>query len=170
MGTVIHDQPGDHVERHQRGEHTRRAARLDPSGARHAQGVSQRHSAQGLPGPSTTRPAWRAWQETLEACPRVVELCASGPGLACLARRVMAGPGGCVEMGARGMRQGCLWVAMPGLHRVVGACCGTPPRSKRGGAAALVASTREQVFRYLMAAKLSPGSRGPLRTIGCRLP
>jgi hypothetical protein len=54
------------------------------------QGVSQRQAAKVLDVPRTTLQAWRAWQDSIDACPRVVQFFDSVPGLAFLHRLVMA--------------------------------------------------------------------------------
>ena len=109
MGTVIHYTHHGKAERKQRWDRLRRAALLAQYGTLQAQGVSQRQAAKTLDVPRTTRQAWRAWQERLDACPQVVEFFESVPGLAFLHRLVLAFQGGCVEIGACGMRLVCLW-------------------------------------------------------------
>jgi DNA-binding XRE family transcriptional regulator len=90
VGTVIQYAQGGKAERTQRWDRAQRAERLDVYRALQAQGVSQRQAAKVLDVPRTTLQAWRAWQDSIDACPRVVEFFDSVPGLAFLHRLVMA--------------------------------------------------------------------------------
>jgi hypothetical protein len=147
MGTVIHYEQCGNTGRQQRWERIRRAELLDQYGNLQAQGVSQRQAAKALDVPRTTLQAWRAWQERLDACPRVVECFESVPGLACLHRLVLALHVVCVEIGACGMRLVCLLLEMTGLNRFVGASFGTQQQVNRHVEEAMVAYRREETAR-----------------------
>ena len=90
MGTVIQEKPQGNEERHPRWERLERADRFAQAGDLHARGLSQRQAAQGLEVPRSTLQAWRAYQEPRDACPAVVAVLHSVPGLAFLHRRVLA--------------------------------------------------------------------------------
>ena len=144
MGTVIDYKQRGNGARHQRWERIRRAERLDPYRDLQAQGLSPRQPAQALDVPRTTLHAWRTWQDRLDACPHVVELFASVPGLAFRHRLILAFPVVFVDIGAGGIRLVCLLFEMTGLHRFVGASVGTQQRINRGVEEAMVAYTREE--------------------------
>jgi hypothetical protein len=110
-----------------RGARLARAALWARDGERHPQGLSQRQAAKVLAVPRSMLPAWRLSQDSRAACPAVAAFCPTVPGLAGLPRLVLAGPVGCVALGACGMRRVCLWLPMPGLNRCGGASEGTPP-------------------------------------------
>jgi len=97
--------------------------------------------------PRKTLQAWRTWQQTLDACPHVVEFFESGPGLAYLHRLVMALHVVFVEIGACGIRLVCLFSQMTGLNRFVGASFGTQQRINRHVEEAIVVYTREETPR-----------------------
>ena len=68
MGTVVQSTQQGNEDRHQRWDRLERAdlfARYDDL---QAQGVSQRQAATMLEVPRTTLQAWRACQESLDAC------------------------------------------------------------------------------------------------------
>jgi DNA-binding transcriptional regulator YiaG len=90
VGTVIQYAQGSKAERTQRWDRTQRAKQLDGYRDLQAQGVSQRQAAKVLDVPRTTLQAWRAWQDSLDACPRAVQFFDSVPGLAFLHRLIMA--------------------------------------------------------------------------------
>jgi helix-turn-helix, Psq domain len=112
-----------------------------------AQGVSQRQAAKVLDVPRTTLQAWRAWQDSIDACPRVVEFFDSVPGLAFLHRLVMALHVVFVEIGACGIRLVCLFLQMTGLNRFVGASFGTQQQVNRHVEEAMVTYQREETAR-----------------------
>jgi hypothetical protein len=119
-----------------------------------AQGVSQRQAAKVLDVPRTTLQAWRAWQDSIDACPRVVEFFDRVPGLAFLHRLVMALHVVFVEIGACGIRLVCLFLQMTGLNRFVGASFGTQQRINLGVEEAMVTYTQEETQR--LAQGMSP--------------
>src|ERR1700739_1316365 len=86
VSPVMDTQPRGNGDRHQRWERSRRAELLEQYHDLQARGLSQRQHANSLDVARTTLPAWRAWQDRLDACPQVVALCASVPGLAFLHR------------------------------------------------------------------------------------
>ena len=121
VGTGISAQPRGHEDRHQRWHRLARAERDAQYGDRQAQGLSPRPAAQARAVPRSTLPAWRASQERRAACPVVVTLFHRVPGLAFLHRLVLALHLVGVEVGACGIRLGCLVLKLPGLTRFVGA-------------------------------------------------
>src|SRR5262249_45995024 len=127
----IHYAQGSKAERTQRWDRTQRAQQLDGYRDVQAQGVSQRPAAKVLDVPRTTLQAWRAWQASLDACPRVVQFFHRVPGLAFLHRLVMALQVVFVEIGACGMRRVCLFVQLTGLNRFGGASSGTQQQVNR---------------------------------------
>jgi Family of unknown function (DUF6399) len=151
LGTVVQYEPWGNTDRRLRWARLRRAALLAQYGTLQAQGVSQRHAAKALDVPRTTLQAWRAWQEQLDAWPRVVEFVESVPGLAFRHRLVLARQVVCVELGACGMRLGCLFLAMTGRNRCVGASFGTQQQGNRHVAEALVAYRHEETARLTRA-------------------
>ena len=112
-----------------------------------AQGLSQRQVAQVLEVPRTTLQAWRADQESLEACPAVVAFFHSVPGLAFLPRLVVALHLVYPEVGACGIRLVCLFWRITGLDRFVGASYGVQQRVNGRVEEAIVASRREESAR-----------------------
>jgi Family of unknown function (DUF6399) len=118
--------------------------------------------------PRTTLQAWRAWQDSIDACPRVVEVFDRVAGLAFLHRLVLALPGVCVDIGACGIRLVCLLLPLTGLNRVVGASFGTPQRIHLGVEAAMVTYTREETQRLAqgMSPQESPGAQDETFTGG----
>src|SRR5215510_14374394 len=131
-----------------------RAERLDESCALLAQGVSQRQAAQVLDVPRSTRQAWRAYQERLDACPEVVTFFHSVAGLAFLHRLVLALHLVCVEVGACGIRLVCLLLEITGLDRFVGASYGTQQQVNRRVEEAIVAYRQQESTR--LAQELPP--------------
>src|SRR5499426_4293052 len=124
-----------------------RAELLDQYRDLQAQGVSQRQAAKALAVPRTTLQAWRVWQERLDICPQVGTFFASGPGLACLHRLVMALHVVFVAIGACGIRLICLFLQMTGLNRFVGASFGTQQQVNRRVEEAMVAYRQEESTR-----------------------
>jgi hypothetical protein len=147
VGTVIQYTQGSKAERTQRWGRTQRAKQLDGYRDLQAQGVSQRQAAKVLDVPRTTLQAWRAWQDSLDACPRVVQFFDSVPGLAFLHRLVMALHVVFVEIGACGIRLVCLFLQMTGLNRFVGASYGTQQQVNRRVEEAIVAYRRDESLR-----------------------
>jgi hypothetical protein len=147
VGTVRQDKPPGNAARHQRWERIERAALCAPYGDLHAQGPSQRQAAKGLAVPRSTRPAWQAYADSLDACPTVVAFFHSVPGLAFLHRLVIALPRACVEIGACGIRLVCRVLDLTGLNRFVGTSYGTQPRVNGRVEAAMVAYRREESAR-----------------------
>jgi hypothetical protein len=147
VGTVIQYAQGSKAERTQRWDRTQRAQQLDGYRDLQAQGVSQRQAAKVLDVPRTTLQAWRAWQDSLDACPRVVQFFDSVPGLAFLHRLVMALHVVFVEIGACGIRLVCLFLQMTGLNRFVGASYGTQQQVNRRVEEAIVAYRRDESLR-----------------------
>jgi Family of unknown function (DUF6399) len=154
MGTVVHYEQCGNADRQPRWDRIRRAELLAQYGTLQAQGVSQRQAAKALDVPRTTLQAWRAWQEQLDACPRVVEFFESVPGLAFLHRLVLALHVVCVEIGACGIRLVCLFLEMTGLNRFVGASFGTQQQVNRHVEEAIVAYRHEETAR--LAREMSP--------------
>ena len=129
---IIPYTPRGHDHRHQRWAYIERAALFDQEGDRHAPGVSQRQAAQGLDVPRAPRRVSR------------------GRGLFSQRSqsRLPAPPGHCGtwggEVGAGGMRLGCLFLTLTGLHRFGGASYGTPQQGNRCVEEALVAYRQEE--------------------------
>lgn len=147
MGTVIPSTQRGNDDRHHRWDRRERADRFTQYGDLHAQGLSQRQAAQVLEVPRSTLQAWRAYQERLDACPTVVAFFHSVPGLAFLHRLVLAIHVVCTEVGACGIRLGCLLVQRTGLHQCVGASYGTQQQVNRHVAEAMGAYRREESTR-----------------------
>jgi hypothetical protein len=147
VGTVIQYQQRANEERQQRWERIERAELCAPYGDLHAQGPSQRQAATVLARPRSTRQAWQAYAESIDACPTVVAFFPSVPGLAFLHRLVIALHLVCVEIGACGMRLVCLVLDLTGLNRFVGTSYGTPQRVNCRVEAAMVAYRREESAR-----------------------
>ena len=97
--------------------------------------------------PRSTLQAWRAYQENLDECHTVVAFFQSPPGLAFLHRLVLAFHVVCVEVGACGMRLGCLLWKRTGLNRCGGASCGTQPQVNRHVEEAIVLSRHQESAR-----------------------
>jgi hypothetical protein len=147
VGTVTQYTQGGKTERTQRWERMQRAERLDVYRDLLAQGISQRQAAQVLDVPRTTLQAWHVWQDSIDACPRVVAFFESGPGLAFLHRLVMALHVVFVEIGACGIRLVCRFLEMTALNRFVGASYGTQQQVNRQVQEAIVAYQREETAR-----------------------
>jgi hypothetical protein len=90
LATIIQEKQRGTDDRHQRWERLERVALCAQYGDLHAQGLSQRHAAQGLTVPRSTLQAWRADPENLDACPAGVAFFHRVAGLAFLPRRVLA--------------------------------------------------------------------------------
>jgi len=147
MGTVIHYRQRGNNDRHQRWDRIERAELFERYGDLKAQGTSQRQAAQVLAVPRSTLQAWRAYQESLDACPAVVAFLHSGPGLAFLHRLVLAIHLVCTEVGACGIRLVCLLLKITGLHRFVGASYGAQQQVNRRVEEAIVAYRHEESAR-----------------------
>jgi hypothetical protein len=115
--------------------------------ARGKPGASLRHGATALARPRRTLQAGRASQASLDAHPAVVAFFPSAPGRACLHRLVLGRPLVWTEVGACGMRLGCLLVHRTGLDRCGAASSGAQPQGNRQGEEALGASRREERAR-----------------------
>jgi hypothetical protein len=147
VGPVIQETPRGNEDCHQRWERLERADLLARYSDLKAQDISQRQAATVLAVPRSTLQAWRAYHERLDASPAVVAFFPSVPGLAFLHRLVLAIHLVCVEVGACGMRLGCLLLQRTGLHRFVGASYGTQPQGNRRIEAAMVAYRRAESAR-----------------------
>jgi hypothetical protein len=147
VGTVIDIEAGSNCDRHQRWDRTRRAVLFDQYRDLQAEGISQRQAAKRLQVPRSTLQAWRAWHDTLDACPQVVTFFQSGSGLAYLHRLVMALHVVFVEIGACGIRLVCLFLEMTRLNRFVGASFGTQQRLNLSVEEAMVAYCRQETGR-----------------------
>ena len=124
MSTVIDFPSRDNFDRPHLWHRFERADLREHSLDLQTQGVSQRQAAKQLQVPRTTLHAWPSWHDTLDLCPHVAQFFQSGPGLACLHRRVLALPLLCVEVGACGLRLVCLLRNLTGLDRFVAASYG----------------------------------------------
>lgn len=129
--TIIQEKPRGNHDRHQRWARFERADLFEWSSDLSTQGLSQRQAAKGLDVPRRTLQAWRAYHDRLDACPAVVALFQSVPGLALFHQLVRALHLVYVEIGACGMRLVCLFVKRTGLNRFVGASYGTPHQVNR---------------------------------------
>jgi len=147
VGTVIQYKQRSNDDRHQRWERLERADLLQQYDDLKAQGLSQRQVAQVLEVPRTTLQAWRAYQESLDACPAVVAFFHSVPGLAFLHRLVVALHLVYTEVGACGIRLVCLFLRITGLDRFVGASYGVQQRVNGRVEEAIVAYRREESAR-----------------------
>jgi len=147
MGTVIHYRQRGNNDRRQRWDRIERAELFERYGDLKAQGTSQRQAAKVLAVPRSTLQAWRAYQESLDACPAVVAFFHSGPGLAFLHRLVLAIHLVCTEVGACGIRLVCLLLKITGLNRFVGASYGAQQQVNRRVEEAIVAYRHEESAR-----------------------
>ena len=147
MATIIQDKQRGNEDRNQRWARLERADLFARYGDLQAQGISQRQAAQLLDVPRSTLQAWRAYHDSLDACPAVVAFFESVPGLAFLHRLVLAIHLVCVEIGACGIRLVCLFLEMTALNRFVGASYGTQQQVNRHVEAAMVAYRREETGR-----------------------
>jgi hypothetical protein len=101
--------------------------------------------------PRSTLQAWRASQESLDEPPAVVAFFHSAPGLAFLHRLVLGIHLVCPEVGACGMRLGCLRLQRTGLDRFVAASYGAQHQVNRQVEEAIVAYRREESTRLATA-------------------
>ena len=124
MGTVIQDMPHINHRRPPRWDRFERADLLEQYRELRTKGISERQAAKELKVPRTTLQAWRLWHDTLDICPNVAEFFQSGPGLAFFHRLVIACHLVYVEVGACGIRLGCLFLHLTGLNRFVAASYG----------------------------------------------
>jgi hypothetical protein len=151
VGTVIQDTQRGNDERHQRWERVERAELCAQYGDLQAQGLSLRQAAQALDVPRSTLQAWRAYHDSLDAHPAVVAFFHSAPGLAFLHRLVLGIHLVCTEVGAGGIRLGCLLVQLTGLDRFVAASSGAQHQVNRQVEQAIVAYRREESTRLAKA-------------------
>ena len=147
MATIIQEQHRGNQDRTQRWARLERAELFARYGELHTQGLSQRQAAKVLDVPRSTLPAWRMYQDRLDACPTVVAFFQSVPGLAFLHRLVLALHLVCVEVGACGIRLVCLVLELTGLNRFVGASYGTQQQVNRRVEEAIVAYRRDESLR-----------------------
>jgi hypothetical protein len=147
VGTVIQEKQQGNDERHQRWDRRERAELFAQYSDLHAQGLSLRQAAKALDVPRSTLQAWRASQESLDEHPAVVAFFHRAPGLAFLHRLVLGIPLVCTEVGACGMRLGCLLVKLTGLDRFVAASSGAQHQVNRQVEEAIVAYRREESAR-----------------------
>src|SRR6266581_4631343 len=147
VGTVVQETQRGNDDHHPRWERTRRAELFERYGALQAQGTSQRQAAQLLNVPRSTLQAWQAYQERLDASPAVVAFFHSPAGLAFLHRLVLAFHLVCVEVGAGGIRLGCLLLTLTGLDRFVAASYGAQQQVNRQVEEAIVTYRREESAR-----------------------
>jgi hypothetical protein len=144
---IIQDKQRGNDERTQRWARTERADLFAQYDDLSAQRISQRQAAKVLDVPRSTLQAWRAYQESLDACPAVVAFFHSVPGLAFLHRLVIALHVMCVEVGACGIRLVCLVLELTGLNRFVGASYGTQRQVNCRIEEAIVAYRQEESTR-----------------------
>jgi transposase len=147
VATILQDKQRGNDDRNQRWARIERADLCARYGELQAQGVSQRQAAQVLAVPRSTLQAWRAYQESLDACPAVGAFLHSVPGLAFLHRLVLALHVVFVEVGACGIRLVCLMLELTGLNRFVGASFGTQQQVNRHVEEAMVTYQREETAR-----------------------
>jgi Family of unknown function (DUF6399) len=147
VGTVIQDLQRGNEDHHPRWNRLERADLFARYSDLKAQGVSQRQAATVLEVPRTTLQAWRAYQESLDACPAVVAFFHSVPGLAFLHRLVLALHLVYTEVGACGIRLVCLFLRITGLDRFVGASYGVQQQVNGRVEEAIVAYRREESAR-----------------------
>jgi hypothetical protein len=147
VGPGIQDRQRGHEDHHPRWTRLERADLFARERARKAQGVSPRQAATVLEVPRPTLQAWRAYQESREACPAVVAFLHRVPGLAFRHRLVLALPRVSTAVGACGMRLGGVCLRITGLDRFVGASYGVQPQVHGRGEEAIVAYRREERAR-----------------------
>jgi hypothetical protein len=102
VGPVIPNTQQRNAQGQPRWERCARAALLAQYRELRTQGISERHAAQALKVPRSTRQAWRVWHDTRDICPQVADVFQRGPGLAFFHRLVIACHLVCIEVG--GMR------------------------------------------------------------------
>ncbi len=154
MGTVVQETQRGNDDRNQRWDRIERADLFAQWSDLQTQGISQRQAAKVLDVPRSTLQAWRAYQESLDACPAVVAFFHSVPGLAFLHRLVLALHVVFVEIGACGIRLICLVLELTGLNRFVGASFGTQQQVNHHVEEAMVTYRREETAR--LAAQMPP--------------
>jgi len=131
VGTVIQAQPQCNDARQAHWDRLERADLFEQYRELRIQGLSERQAAKELKVPRTTLQAWRIWHDSLDICSHVAEFFQSGPGLAFFHRLVIACHLVCVEVGACGIRLGCLFLHLTGLDRFVAASYGAQQRVNR---------------------------------------
>jgi len=154
VGTVVQETQRGNDDRNQRWDRIERADLFAQWSDLQTQGISQRQAAKVLDVPRSTLQAWRAYQESLDACPAVVAFFHSVPGLAFLHRLVLALHVVFVEIGACGIRLICLVLELTGLNRFVGASFGTQQQVNHHVEEAMVTYRREETAR--LAAQMPP--------------
>ncbi len=154
MGTVVQETQRGNDDRNQRWDRIERADLFAQWSDLQTQGISQRQAAKVLDVPRSTLQAWRAYHESLDACPAVVAFFHSVPGLAFLHRLVLALHVVFVEIGACGIRLICLVLELTGLNRFVGASFGTQQQVNHHVEEAMVTYRREETAR--LAAQMPP--------------
>ena len=147
VGTVVQDAQQSNDDYHPRWSRIHRAQLFDQYLALQAQGHSLRQAAKTLEIPRSTLQAWRAYQERLDEHPAVVAFFHSAPGLAFLHRLVVAIHLVCTEMGACGIRLGCLLLTLTALDRFVAASYGIQQQVNRQVEEAMVTYRHEESAR-----------------------
>jgi hypothetical protein len=141
-GSVIQDRQPRNADRPRRWDRTQRAELFDPYLDLEAQGFSLRQAAQALEVPRSTLGAERAHHESLDAHPAVAAFVHSAPGLAFVHRLVFAIHLVGTEVGACGIRLGCLLGQLTGRDRFVAASYGAQQQIHRQVEEAMVAYRR----------------------------
>jgi hypothetical protein len=147
MGTVIQSTAPSNDDRTPRCSRTQRAARFAQYLELQGQGLSLRQAAKALEVPQSTLQAWRAYHESLDDHPAVVVFLQSAAGLAFLHRLVLGIHLVCTEVGACGMRLGCLLLKLTGLDRFVAASYGSQQPVNRQVEEAVVTFRHEESAR-----------------------
>jgi hypothetical protein len=147
VGPVIQERPQINPRRQPRWDRCERADLFAQYRALRTQGISERQAAQALKVPRTTLQAWHRWHDTLDTCPHVADCFQSGPGLAFVHRLVIALHLVCVEVGACGIRWGCLFLTVTGLNRFVAASYGAQQQVHRQVEPAIVTDDHDATAR-----------------------
>jgi len=146
--TLIQDTPQRNPDSQPRWDRLERADLFEQYRELRTQGISERQAATELKVPRTTLPAWRMWHDSLDICPHVAACFQSGPGLACVHRRVVGFPLVGVDVGACGMRLACLFLPLTGLDRFVAASYGAQQQVNGQVEAAMVTSRQTATARW----------------------
>jgi helix-turn-helix, Psq domain len=149
VSTVIQSKAPSNDDRTPRWSRTQRAERFDQYLDLQAQGLSLRQAAKALEVPRSTLQAWRAYQESLDEHPTVVVFFQSSPGLAFLHRLVLGIHLVCTEVGACGIRLGCLLLKLTGLDRFVAASYGIQQQVNRQVEEAIVRYRQDPSLRMI---------------------
>jgi hypothetical protein len=147
VGTVIQYVQRSNNDHTPRWDRTQRAQLFDQYLSLQAQGLSLRQAAKALEVPRSTLQAWRSYQESLDEHPAVVAFFQSAPGLAFLHRLVLGIHLVCTEVGACGIRLGCLLLTLTGLDRFVAASYGAQHQVNRQVEEAIVRYRQEESAR-----------------------